>query len=193
MHHQTLLCSRHCLPPTHCPYTHGLCTYLHTTRCPSHGLHPNTQSYTHGLCTTTPQHMFHTWPASKHTLACPVPQTEEARAEALTLMSSVRNLCTPKNGEIMIAATQVGGGSSCRGRKDWAGVTRACPVHSNHTAASLGCPHRCLVGQLPSQTHTLGRWLPCRSMFGNTPGLPHSPFSLPPLRLPLHSSTCTPT
>lgn len=36
-----------------------------------------------------------------------LPQTEEARAEALMLMGSVKNLCTPKNGEILIAATQV--------------------------------------------------------------------------------------
>eukprot|EP00879_Flechtneria_rotunda_P021361 GHRR01022515.1.p1 GENE.GHRR01022515.1~~GHRR01022515.1.p1 ORF type:complete len:846 (+),score=303.63 GHRR01022515.1:467-3004(+) len=35
-----------------------------------------------------------------------LPQTEEARAEAITLMGSVNNLCTPKNGEILIAATQ---------------------------------------------------------------------------------------
>ena len=35
-----------------------------------------------------------------------LPQTEEARAEALTLMASTRNLCTPKNGETLIAATQ---------------------------------------------------------------------------------------
>eukprot|EP00197_Chlamydomonas_leiostraca_P012021 CAMPEP_0202861128 /NCGR_PEP_ID=MMETSP1391-20130828/2625_1 /ASSEMBLY_ACC=CAM_ASM_000867 /TAXON_ID=1034604 /ORGANISM="Chlamydomonas leiostraca, Strain SAG 11-49" /LENGTH=1424 /DNA_ID=CAMNT_0049540457 /DNA_START=102 /DNA_END=4376 /DNA_ORIENTATION=+ len=35
-----------------------------------------------------------------------LPQTEEARAEALQLMGSVANLCTPKNGEIMISATQ---------------------------------------------------------------------------------------
>lgn len=35
-------------------------------------------------------------------------QTEEARAEAATLMASTANLCTPKNGDIMIAATQVG-------------------------------------------------------------------------------------
>ncbi len=42
-----------------------------------------------------------------------LPQTEEARAEALCLMGSTANLATPKNGEIMIAATQVsrrGGG-----------------------------------------------------------------------------------
>lgn len=37
-------------------------------------------------------------------------QTEEARAEAIQLMGSVNNLCTPKNGEIMISATQVGRG-----------------------------------------------------------------------------------
>ncbi|KFM26649.1 DNA-directed RNA polymerase III subunit rpc1 [Auxenochlorella protothecoides] len=35
-----------------------------------------------------------------------VPQTEEARAEALQLMGVVNNLCTPKNGEILVAATQ---------------------------------------------------------------------------------------
>jgi hypothetical protein len=34
-------------------------------------------------------------------------QTEEARAEAITLMGSVANLSTPKNGEVLIAATQV--------------------------------------------------------------------------------------
>ncbi|KAJ9527506.1 hypothetical protein QJQ45_025764, partial [Haematococcus lacustris] len=35
-----------------------------------------------------------------------LPQTEEARAEAINLMGSVANLTTPKNGEIMISATQ---------------------------------------------------------------------------------------
>jgi len=35
-----------------------------------------------------------------------VPQTEEARAEAAHLMGVMDNLCTPKNGEILIAATQ---------------------------------------------------------------------------------------
>ncbi|GLC35764.1 hypothetical protein PLESTM_000363300 [Pleodorina starrii] len=35
-----------------------------------------------------------------------LPQTEEARAEAFNLMGSVNNLATPKNGDIMIAATQ---------------------------------------------------------------------------------------
>lgn len=38
-----------------------------------------------------------------------LPQTEEARAEAIELMGSVNNLCTPKNGEILIAANQVRG------------------------------------------------------------------------------------
>lgn len=33
-------------------------------------------------------------------------QTEEARAEALTLMGVSQNLCTPKNGEILVSATQ---------------------------------------------------------------------------------------
>ena len=37
-----------------------------------------------------------------------VPQTEEARAEASQLMGVMHNLCTPKNGEILIAATQAG-------------------------------------------------------------------------------------
>merc|ERR1719339_92611 len=35
-----------------------------------------------------------------------LPQTEEARAEALILMGDKSNLCTPRNGELMIAATQ---------------------------------------------------------------------------------------
>ncbi|KAJ3669151.1 hypothetical protein LUZ60_011101 [Juncus effusus] len=35
-----------------------------------------------------------------------VPQTEEARAEALMLMGVQNNLCTPKNGEILVASTQ---------------------------------------------------------------------------------------
>ncbi|KAK0701509.1 hypothetical protein B0T21DRAFT_417063 [Apiosordaria backusii] len=35
-----------------------------------------------------------------------VPQTEEARAEAINLMGVKNNLCTPKNGEPIIAATQ---------------------------------------------------------------------------------------
>ena len=35
-----------------------------------------------------------------------LPQTEEARAEALELMGCERNLCTPKSGEILVAATQ---------------------------------------------------------------------------------------
>lgn len=35
-----------------------------------------------------------------------VPQTEEARAEALLLMGVHNNMCTPKNGEMLISATQ---------------------------------------------------------------------------------------
>ncbi len=35
-----------------------------------------------------------------------VPQTEEARPDALNLISVHNNLCTPKNGEILVAATQ---------------------------------------------------------------------------------------
>ncbi|VVB16666.1 unnamed protein product [Arabis nemorensis] len=35
-----------------------------------------------------------------------VPQTEEARTEAITLMGVQNNLCTPKNGEILVAPTQ---------------------------------------------------------------------------------------
>lgn len=36
-----------------------------------------------------------------------LPQTEEARAEALCLMGVVHNLVTPRNGEPVVAATQV--------------------------------------------------------------------------------------
>ena len=36
-----------------------------------------------------------------------LPQTEEARAEALVLMGSKSNLVTPRNGELLIAAIQV--------------------------------------------------------------------------------------
>jgi len=36
-----------------------------------------------------------------------VPQTQEAKTEASELMGVMNNLCTPKNGEILIAATQV--------------------------------------------------------------------------------------
>ncbi len=35
-----------------------------------------------------------------------VPQTEEARTEAMVLMGVKNNLCTPKNGELIISATQ---------------------------------------------------------------------------------------
>ena len=35
-----------------------------------------------------------------------LPQTEEARAEALRLMSVPQNICTPRNGEPLVAATQ---------------------------------------------------------------------------------------
>ncbi|KAJ1431546.1 RNA polymerase, alpha subunit [Sesbania bispinosa] len=35
-----------------------------------------------------------------------VPQTEEARTEAILLMTVQNNLCTPKNGEILVASTQ---------------------------------------------------------------------------------------
>jgi hypothetical protein len=34
-------------------------------------------------------------------------QTQEARAEAASLMGVHANLCTPKNGDILVAATQV--------------------------------------------------------------------------------------
>jgi len=35
-----------------------------------------------------------------------VPQTEEARTEAIVLMGVAQNLCSPKNGELIVAATQ---------------------------------------------------------------------------------------
>ena len=43
-----------------------------------------------------------------------VPQTEEARAEAALLMGVEHNLATPKNGEILIAATQARTRGTCR-------------------------------------------------------------------------------
>jgi hypothetical protein len=71
----------------------------------------------------------------------PLAQTEEARAEAITLMGSVANLSTPKNGEILIAATQVGprrrGGGvwrvlcRCVTSCAWAASSRA---HCSHAA-----------------------------------------------------------
>ena len=42
-----------------------------------------------------------------------VPQTQEAKTEAHQLMGVMNNLCTPKNGEILIAATQVQTACSC--------------------------------------------------------------------------------
>jgi len=35
-----------------------------------------------------------------------LPQTEEARAEAKQLMAVHQNVCTPRNGEPLVAATQ---------------------------------------------------------------------------------------
>lgn len=35
-----------------------------------------------------------------------LPRTQEARAEAAMLMSTINNLATPKNGEVLISATQ---------------------------------------------------------------------------------------
>jgi hypothetical protein len=58
-------------------------------------------------------------PHTSHHLGTAPPtggQTEEARAEALHLLGSVANLATPKNGDVMIAATQVGKcGLNCMG------------------------------------------------------------------------------
>jgi DNA-directed RNA polymerase III subunit RPC1 len=36
-----------------------------------------------------------------------LPQTEEARAEALILLGTKSNLVTPRNGQLLIAAIQV--------------------------------------------------------------------------------------
>ena len=46
-----------------------------------------------------------------------LPQTEEAKAEAEELMCITNNLVTPRNGEPLVAATQVSGG-------EWEGEDR---------------------------------------------------------------------
>lgn len=62
-------------------------------------------------------------------------QTEEARAEAYHLMGVMNNLCTPKSGEILIAATQVrGAGGSVHTR---CGKARAFTSLRSHPAGLL--------------------------------------------------------
>ena len=69
-----------------------------------------------------------------------VPQTEEARAEAIHLMGVMNNLCTPKNGEILIAATQVSGSHQiCRASFSW--ISSLASEHCRHSCFS----HQVLV------------------------------------------------
>lgn len=79
------------------------------TRCfgPSSGILPSA-SFLDSLTphTALASYVYSLPPRPPHPVL-PAPQTEEARAEAINLMGSVNNLATPKNGDIMIAATQV--------------------------------------------------------------------------------------
>ena len=62
-----------------------------------------------------------------------LPQTEEAKAEALTLMGVKSNLVTPRNGEPLIAAIQVWSGEG-RGGGGGAGGRSSCSsAHANVT------------------------------------------------------------
>lgn len=90
-----------------------------------------------------------------------LPQTEEARAEAIQLMGSVNNLCTPKNGDVMIAATQVGGGW-------WCAVWQQC-------TGGVGCDWMgavlmdvAMVLQVPTAAHVNTRYSEYRKTQGNT-------------------------
>ena len=53
-------------------------------------------------CVCTPYNADFNWDEMNLSL----PQTKEARVEALVLMGDTSNLVTPRNGELMIAATQ---------------------------------------------------------------------------------------
>ena len=84
-----------------------------------------------------------------------VPQTEEARAEAAQLMGVTANLCTPKNGEILIAATQV---LPC---------TLLCPTVPRHMGLSLDlwrvkhsrlCATFCKIKMLHLLAFVLDQW-----------------------------------
>ena len=68
-----------------------------------------------------------------------VPQTEEARAEAANLMNVLNNLSTPKNGDILVAATQVGSAPCTSHRRKAPSGTR--PLHDPlHTSCTI-CGH----------------------------------------------------
>ncbi|XP_012263608.2 DNA-directed RNA polymerase III subunit RPC1 [Athalia rosae] len=61
-----------------------------------------------------------------------LPQTEEARAEALVLMGNKSNLVTPRNGELLIAATQdfITGGYLLTQKDTFLNKTQACQLAS---------------------------------------------------------------
>jgi hypothetical protein len=76
-----------------------------------------------------------------------VPQTEEARAEAIELMGVLNNLVTPRTGELVIGATQVGsplptsapelGSPRPHLHRDWSGRSRtACRTSSGPSSAA---------------------------------------------------------
>lgn len=66
-----------------------------------------------------------------------VPQTQEAKTEAHQLMGVMNNLCTPKNGEILIAATQVGYCSHHTHGSHVAAVTTSWTLPSDHALIGL--------------------------------------------------------
>lgn len=112
------------------------------------------------------------------------PQTEEARAEAYHLMGVMNNLCTPKSGEILIAATQasVAPGRTPQARTGvlslWAQrLLCLCP------AASCRLP-------LPLRTSVCGRPPTPTAPPHPHPSPPtyttHAPAGLPDLCLPAH-------
>ncbi len=77
-----------------------------------------------------------------------VPQTEEARAEAAALMGVIHNLCTPKNGEILVAATQV-----CVCCVVFVCVWWVCSVCSIHSVADSVQVHVWIGSNMDACTH----------------------------------------
>ncbi|XP_076400912.1 DNA-directed RNA polymerase III subunit RPC1-like isoform X3 [Peromyscus maniculatus bairdii] len=77
-----------------------------------------------------------------------LPQTEEAKAEALVLMGTKANLVTPRNGEPLIAAIQdfLTGAVSDPGPP---------PVHASEswTRATTASPWPCVAPKVPSLTY----------------------------------------
>ncbi|XP_011874550.1 PREDICTED: DNA-directed RNA polymerase III subunit RPC1 [Vollenhovia emeryi] len=78
------------------PSLHKLSIMTHRTKVQEH------RTFTFNECVCTPYNAdFDGDEMNLH-----LPQTEEARAEALVLLANKSNLVTPRNGEILIAATQ---------------------------------------------------------------------------------------